>query len=285
MNRAVIVLFISSLVGCEFLRPKEETQEDPIARVNETMLYPSDLQGLIPATATNADSAQFAERFVRDWIKKQLMIAKSNQEVDLNQAEIERKVLEYRYALTRSAFEKKYIEDNLNESVSEEEILAYYEGHSEDFILKQNIVRCLFAQIPSGAPRQRRFVKDFEEYPSSSIEDLREYCTQFARRAFVEDSVWVDFNEIIIGTPFEKILDGNKILRTRKYLTDTDEQSDFYLRILEFKMVDDVSPIEFVREDITNILINKRKIALKRELEEKVYDEATTNNAFEIYSR
>jgi hypothetical protein len=285
MNRAVFVFFLLSIVGCEFLKPKEVVEEPPLARVNEQLLYPSDLQGLIRTNTSSADSIQFAERFVNDWVEKQLMIARSSQEVDLNQAEIERKVLEYRFALTRSAFEKKYIQENLNEDVREEEILEYYESHSEDFILKQNIVRCLFAQIPEGAPRQKRFEKDIQDYPESNIEDLREYCTQFANRAFVEDSVWVDFNEIILATPFEKILDKNRILRTRKYLTDSDEDFGYFLKILEYKMVDDTSPIEFVREDITNIIINKRKIALKRELEEKVYEEAQQNNAFEIYSR
>jgi len=43
--------------------------------------------------------------------------------------------------------------------------------------------------------------------------------------------------------------------------------------------------LEFVQEDIRNIIINKRKIALKRELEEKVYNDAEENDAFEVFDR
>ena len=118
-------LFIVSLVflgGCQFFQPKEESTEVPVARVNETFLYESDLAGLIAAGTTTEDSTQFAERFINNWIRKQLIIDKAQNELDLNEAEIEQKVLDYRYALTRSAFEKQYIFENLEESVSEEEI-------------------------------------------------------------------------------------------------------------------------------------------------------------------
>ncbi|NNE54671.1 MAG: peptidyl-prolyl cis-trans isomerase [Flavobacteriales bacterium] len=285
MLRGFIAFLFLSLWGCQFFQPKEQSAENPIARVYTTNLYPSELEGLIPAGITAGDSAKFAEKFVNDWIRKQLMISRAEEEVDLNEAEIDQKVLDYRYALTRSAYEKKYILENLNEEVTDGEIQEYYESHSEDFVLKQNIVRCLFAQMPKEAPRQRRFEKNFQTYPESDLNDLRDHTAQYANRAFLEDSLWVDFNEVIGGTPFDQILDKNRILRTRKYLKEVDDNFDYYLRVLEYKMVDDVSPLEFVKENIKNILINKRKIALKRELEEKVYNEAARNNAFEIFDR
>lgn len=272
-------------MGCGLFQPKEKRSEEPLARVNETLLFPSELDGLIPTGITREDSSQFAEKLVDDWIRKQLIIDKAKNELDLNEAKIEQKVLDYRVALTRSAFEKQYIIENLTEEVTEAEILDYYNTHSEDFVLKQNIVRCLFAEIPNEAPRQSRFERDFQQFPAGDMERLREHTTRFAIRAFLEDSIWVDFDEVIGSTPFELILDQNRVLRTRKYLKESDENANYYLRILEYKMVNDVSPLEFVRENIVDILINKRKIALKRELEEKVYNEAVEENTFEIFNR
>ena len=212
------------------------------------------------------------------------MIARSQNEVDINEAEIQRKVLDYRYALTRSAYEKKYIEENLDENVMESEIDDYYSQHSADFILKQNIVRCMFAQIPMEAPLQEDFKQDLKKYPDSELTDIFEYCTQFANKHFVGDSVWVDFDEVIAGTPLDQIIDKTRILRTRSFLENTDDNFTYYLRVLEYKMVDEISPLEFVREDIVNIIINRRKITLKRELENKVYEDAAQSNTFEIYN-
>ncbi|MCP4460490.1 MAG: peptidyl-prolyl cis-trans isomerase [Cytophagales bacterium] len=284
MSRLIWLFFLIAFASCEFFQPKEDTNELPMARVNETNLYPSDMFGLIPKNLTSGDSLKFAEKFVDDWIKKQLMIARSQNEVDINEADIQRKVLDYRYALTRSAYEKKYIEENLDESVVESEIEEYYTEHSADFILKQNIVRCLFAQVSSEAPRLSDFKEDLERYPNIESENIIEYCTQFANKAFVEDSVWVDFDEVIAGTPLDQIIDKARILRTRSLLENSDENFTYYLRILEYKMVDEISPLEFVREDILNIIINKRKVSLKRELENKVYEDAAQSDAFEIYN-
>jgi hypothetical protein len=285
MIRGIPIILILLISGCDFFRPKEQNAESAIARVNETYLYPSDFTALIPANLNPEDSAKFAGKFVDDWVKKQLMIARSEREVDINEAEIQKKVLDYTYALTRSAYEKKYIEENLNEFVSDEQIQKYYDENAEDFILKQNIVRCLFAQIPKEAPRLNRFRKSLTEYPENGLSDLKEYCTQFANRAFVEDSVWVNFKEVIAGTPYDQSVDQIRLLRSRQQHENSDDTYTYFLRILDYKVVDDTSPIEFVREDIINILINKRKIALKRELEDKVYEDAAANDAFEIFDR
>ncbi len=285
MPRGILLTLSVLLLGCEYFRPKEASGEQPIARVYETKLYPSDFVALIPSSYSSEDSVKFAEKFVDDWIKKQLMIARSQSEVDINEAEIQRKVLDYTYALTRSAFERKYIEANLNDQVSDQEIQTYYEEHAQDFVLKQNIVRCLFAQIPTGAPRLNRFKKNLTEYPKEGTEALKEYCTQFANRAFMEDSLWVDFNEVISGTPYEQVMDPKRILLSRSLHENVDGNFTYFLKILAHKTVDDISPIQFVREDIENIIINKRKIALKRELENKVYEDAAESNAFEIFNR
>ena len=283
MSRQISLVLLILLASCEFFHAKEEVEETPIARVYETNLYPSDMSGLVPANLAEEDSIKFAEKFIDDWIKKQLMIARSQNEVDINEAEIQRKVLDYRYALTRSAYEKRYIKENLNQSVGESEIEKYYGEHSADFILKQNIVRCIFAQVPEDAPRLKTLRSDFINYSATNSDEIRAYCTQFADRFFVEDSVWVDFDEVILGTPLDQIFDKARILRTRSFLENSNDNFAYYLRILEYKVVDEISPLEFVTEDITNIIINKRKISLKRELENKVYEDAAQSNAFEIY--
>ena len=283
MNKTGIVVFFGLLTSCHSFQPKEGNSENPIARVNEAKLFPSDLVGLIPSNSTVDDSIRYTQKYVNDWVRKQLIIDKARSELDLNEAEIDQKVRDYRFALTRSAFEKQYIDKHLDENISDEEIQEYYQNHSEDFILKQNIVRCIFTQVPMEAPQKNRFEKNMRAYPKSDKDDLKNHATQFANRAHLDDSVWVDFDEVIGGTPFELILNKNRILRTRTYLQESDETYDYYLRILEYMTVDDISPLEFVRKNIIDILINKRKIALKKELEDKIYNEAIEKNAFEIF--
>ena len=75
--RNILILTILFLTGCQYFQPKEETQETVIARVGEKQLLATNLVDLIPSNLTPMDSAIFVEKFVLDWVKKQLLITKA----------------------------------------------------------------------------------------------------------------------------------------------------------------------------------------------------------------
>lgn len=269
--------------SCEFFKPKETSTEPPIAKAMDNYLYASDMEGLFPANIPEDDSVKRAEKYIEDWIKKQLMISRSSEAIDFNEAEIERKVLDYRYALMVHSFEKKYIDENLDRVVSQEDINKYYEDKSDNFLLKQNIIKCIYVQTPKNSPNLNQFRRNFRAYPESNRDDLFSYVTQFATKSFLEDTTWIIFDDLILGTPLESLDNKNQFLSRNSYSETSDEEEIYFIKIFDFKISDEVSPLEFIRDDIENIIINKRKISLKKELEEKIYDEAENNNLFKIY--
>ena len=281
--RIAILGFILLLGSCEFFKPKQEVGEVPIAKAVDNYLYPSDLEGLLPQNISADDSTKLVERYIEDWIEKQLMIFRSSQVVDYNEAEIERKVLDYRYALIVHNFEKQYIQRNLNTEVSQEDIEKYYQEKSDNFLLKQNIIRCIYAQVPTNAPDLNQFRRNFRAYPESNLEDIRAYCSRFSIKSFLEDSLWVIFDDVIIGTPLESIQNKTDFLSRHTYSETTRDDQIHFLKIFDFKISDEISPLEFIKEDIKSIIINKRKLTLKKELEEKIYNEAREEKLFEIY--
>jgi hypothetical protein len=278
-----ILLIVIASFSCEFFKPKELILEPPIARVGEQYLYTSDLEGLFPKNVSLADSAKLAEKYIDDWINKQLMISNSTQNINVNEAEIERKVLDYRYALIVHSYIKKYIDQHISYEVSDEDIQKYYVEKSDNFLLKQNIIKCLFIQIPKTAPNLSRFRRDFKNYPEKNQEEVISYISQFASKSFLEDSVWVIFDEVMLGTPLEGVRDKKQFLEKNMSSETSDDNSTYFLKVYEFKGSDEISPLEFIKEDIKNIIINKRKITLKREIEEKIYEEAEQQGLFEVY--
>ena len=42
----------------------------------------------------------------------------------------------------------------------------------------------------------------------------------------------------------------------------------------EYRISDNVSPLEFVTDEIKNIILNKRKVELAKKLEDEVYESA-----------
>lgn len=283
----IILLFLITIAGCDMLPLNIEDETDldreAIARVDEVMLYRDELAGL-SFGESEEDSIAIAKNYVDGWISKQLLINKANGIIEIDQSEIDRRVKDYRYALIIHEYEKYWIENRLNKTVSEDEIVEYYEEKKDNFLLKQNIVKCLFAQIPKEAPRVGDFRRQIRAFTAGSdIEDIRSYAFRFANKSFMEDSIWVNFDDVILNTSLASIPNKVQFLRTNSFVESSDETSIYFLKLLDYKISDEISPLEFIRDDIENIIINKRKVALKKELQETIYKEALENETFEIF--
>ena len=114
-------------------------------------------------------------------------------------------------------------------------------------------------------------------------EKLQELCFGYAANYTLEDSVWINFDDLVKGSPFAEIPNTVQFLRNRKYAEASDDTYKYFLVITEYKKTDDIAPLDVVRDQIRDIIINKRKIALAKDLEKEVYNEAIKQNSFEIY--
>ncbi|MEO1255117.1 MAG: peptidyl-prolyl cis-trans isomerase [Bacteroidota bacterium] len=254
-----------------------------VARVGDEELFDSSIQELLPANLSISDSAVFVEKFILDWVKKQLMIAKAEQTIDFNEARIQKRVLDYQYALMVHELEQRYIDANLNEEVADDEISSYYAEKAENFLLRENLAKCIYFKIPSKAPNVWRFRRSLKNYPTDSVK-LWEYADEQAVKSFVEDTVWVKFDEVLSETPLRNVNDKISFLKSNKSVEVSDEEYIYFLKIFDYKLVGEIAPLEFIKESVIDVIINKRKIALKNGLERKIYEEAEETNAFEIYS-
>ncbi|MEM6813629.1 MAG: peptidyl-prolyl cis-trans isomerase [Bacteroidota bacterium] len=257
--------------------------EKIVARVGEKILSEQSMLELTPTNLSTADSTTFAEKFVTDWIKKQLMIQKAAEAIDFNEAQIQSKVLDYQYALMVHELEERYIDTNLDKEVTELEIEKYYTEKSENFILRQNLAKCLYFKIPNTAPQIWQLKKSIRNYLKDKTKIL-EYANKHAVKSFTEDSVWIKFDDVLLETPLREVTDKTQLLKTKSSIEVSDEDFVYFLKIIDYKLIGEIAPVEFISENVKDVIINKRKIALKKELEKKIYDEAVQSNAFEIYS-
>ena len=281
-------LLIAITVACDLFKIKETQPElsfetPPVARVYDNFLYPEDLEGLTSDAINIGDSADIAERYVRSWIKKQLLIDQAATTIDFDEAEISRKILDYRYALMVHEFKQYHINEKLHKEVSEAEIQEYYQANQDNFELKQNIIRGLFIKLPKEAPKINEVGKLIRSRKPKDREELASYCFQFATYYTLEDTVWFNFDELIQSTPLVSIPNQEQYLKNNKYVETNDQNFEYFLYINEYKIADQISPLEFVRDNIAEIIVNKRKIALANQLETDIYSEAQKNNDFEIY--
>jgi len=283
-------MLVLLLFGCEFIRMKNEKNETEIerkavARVNNSYLYRDELSGIIPAGTDPADSVARVTTYINSWIRKQLVINEAMKNIDINEAEVERKVLDYRYSLIGYEYQNYYIKQNLNDSISDKEIQDYYNEGRDNFILKQNIIQGTFIKVPKEAPRTKRIKDLMYSNKEKDVAELKSYCLSFSAAYHLADSSWIEFDKLAVNSPLAEIPNKIQFLRTYNYYETSDTEFLYFLKIDAYKISDNVSPLEFVKQDIKNIILNKRKVELARKLEDDVYENAAKRNDFEVFDR
>jgi hypothetical protein len=278
-----IVLFLS---GCDLFKIKSEEDDDGdpiVASVGKTFLHVSDIDFITKDTQSELDSAEVVNRYIQTWIKKQLMIKEAGKNLTIDESELNRKLLDYRYALIIYEFEKSQVEKSLNKNVSLEEITTYYERFKENFSLKEIIVRTNFIKMEKSLPQKRQVERLLRSTRENDRTELKELSLRYANNYFLEDSTWIKFDDIILNTPLAQNTNNVQLLKSNRHINIEDDNHTYFFHILEYKLQDQVPPLEFVKDEISKIIINKRRVALAEKLHKEVYDKALENNEFEIY--
>ncbi len=287
--RLCVFIMMPLMFSCDFIKVKKEAEADepvrkPVARVGNSYLYQDELVGIAPTDVIGEDSVARVTAYVNSWIRKQLVINEAMKNIDINELEVERKVLDYRYSLIGYEYQNYYIKQNLNDSVSDQEIEAYYKERLDNFILKQNIIQGVYIKVPKSAPRTKKIKDLMYSKKAKDREELKSYCISFSAAYHLGDSSWIEFDKLVVNSPLSEIPSKIQFLRSYNYYETTDNEFLYFLKIDAYKISDNVSPLEFVKQEIKNIILNKRKVELARKLEDDVYENAAKRKDFEVFS-
>lgn len=280
---ALIALVAFSCQWMDRSRASDHEGRTPVARVNNTYLYKDELAGIVSNGSSRDDSVSRIQSYVNSWIRKQLLIQEATRKMDINEAAVERKILDYRYSIIAYEYQNSYIKQHLDTVVADADIEEYYKNNIDNFVLKQNIVKATYIKVPKSAPRTQRIKELMFSEKEEDRNELKSYCLSFSAAHHLVDTAWIAFDELVRNSPMIEIPNKIEFLKSNPYYEASDANYLFFLKVNEYRVSDNVSPLEFVKDEIRNILLNKRKVELAKKLEDDVYREAEGNKDFEIY--
>jgi hypothetical protein len=168
--------------------------------------------------------------------------------------------------------------------IAQSEVDAYYKNNVDNFILKQNIVQGTFVKVPKNAPRTEKIKELIYSSRDKDKKELKSYCLSFSAAYHISDSIWMVFDELVKNSPLAEIPNKIQFLKSNPYYETSDDGFLYFLKVDQYRISDNISPLEFVNDDIRNIILNKRKVELAKQLEEEVFNEALNEKEFEIYN-
>lgn len=282
--KGTLVLFLAG--SCT--PPSEtKTQLDKgkiVARVFEYKLYTSDLKSVIPAGISADDSMRRADNFINSWVKEKLLVHKAENNLGNEQKNVEKQLQDYRNSLIIYAYEKELVRQKLDTVVTDEMIKKYYDGHPNDFELKDNILKVVYVRVDKKAPNIAKLKNLIQsDRPQDRIE-LESYCKQFGQNYFLDDNVWLLFDDLLKEVPIETY-NKELFIQNNKFVELADSASFYFVSIKGVMTRNSHSPLAFEKENIRNIILNQRKREMIEQMHTDLYKEAVENKNIEIYRK
>ena len=271
----LILVFLILTISCFNVDDKQI-----IASVNDKDLLLSEVLKEIPKEIE--DSVFFIERYMNLWIRKQLMIYHAEINLSGDLLNYESQIDEYRSSLLIYAYQEELINQNFDTSITIKEITDYYNKYRDEFKLVKNIFRGRYIVIDKSAPKSKNLKKWYKSNKLDDIDELIDYCHQFAKEYYLADSSWQYFSFINNKLP-KFINDEEFFLENTKGVWFEDQQYRYYIYIKNYQTKGSISPLSLEKEKIRNVLLNKNKIQYLRQLEDELYQNALALKKIKIY--
>ena len=99
----------------------------------------------------------------------------------------------------------------------------------------------------------------------------------------MNDNTWLMFDDLKKEIPQLKEVPDYTV-QNGKIFEFTDATSFYFLKIIEVKSKNTLSPLNFEKNNIKNMLINQRKQQLITSIKKDFFDKAKTNKELKIYN-
>lgn len=277
----VIVIVILSFTACDYF--KQEDQRTPIARVNNSYLYQEDLQDLISESTTTEDSTLLVTNYINRWATQQLLIDQAKINLTEEQLKSYTKLVDqYKNDLFTEAYKSNIVSRQLDSVISEEEKQQYYEENKENFRLNDELVKLRYIEV---SPEYENLVvvkERLRRFDSTDIKTLEAISIQF-KSYHLNDSVWVKKETLLSSLPILKKVE-NEVLKKSIFTQLQDSLGVYLVKIEDRLNRNDIAPLSFVTPTLEQIILNKRKLELIKNLEKDITKDAITNKKFETYT-
>lgn len=267
--------------SCNYFKPEQKPQS--IARVGKNYLYKSDIATLVPKGTSKEDSILLVRDFINRWASQKLLIEAAERNLsDKKKNEYNALIKQYKVDLYTRAYIEEVVKNTVDTVVSEEELKKYYDQNKENFKTNGSLVRLRFINLSKDNPRFETIRSKFFDYSKKDKKFWSTYALQFKNFA-LNDSVWVDMAQVYEKLPVINPDNRDEYIRPGKKVQIQDKDNTYLIKITNVIDRNQISPFEYIKPTLKEVLLNKRKLELIKKFEKDITNDAIKNNDYEIY--
>lgn len=278
--RKLIWLTLILLSSC--FNSGNKGSDNVLARVYNDYLYEEELKDVVPSGVGVKDSLSIVKNYINNWVNQKLLLYKAEKNLLDEDLNFDQQLEDYRNSLIIFKYESKLISQSLDTVVTDSDIELYYNENIENFQLKNNIVKTYYARFEKEHPELRKVRNFFHSTRPEFRDSLEVYVEEGANLYFLNDETWILFDDLLRYVPITTY-NNEAWLQNHRKIELSDDEFVYFANITDFKIKDGTSPMGFEKENIRQIIINKRKLFIINEMRDEVYQSALEKSNFEIY--
>ncbi|MBU1012995.1 MAG: hypothetical protein KKG99_08305 [Bacteroidetes bacterium] len=283
MDKKVFQLIVALVLISSACSDKNSTSEgNVLARVGEYYLYENDLKGSLPQNIAAKDSLTLAKNFINIWVREKLLLVQAEKNLTPEQMNFDKQIETYRNSLIIYQYEALLISQQIDNDVAEYEIEDYYERNKDNFKLRQSIVKADYVIIDVNSPHVKKIKTFLQSNNMNLVDSLETYCQLYADRYLIDQNQWMSFNDLLNIIPIQTF-NQESFLQNNRFVEISDNSKQYFVKFLAYSIKDQISPLTFERENIKNIILNKRKIELINKMHNQLFEDALNSDIVEIY--
>lgn len=277
------LLFIAS--SCKYFKKKFIGEDElALARVNQTYLYPSDVEGITKGLSGD-DSLRVLKAYTLKWVRAQLLLQKAKENIPDDDAGIMKKVEDYREQLLLYEYEKALIADKLDTVVKNSDLEKYYEQFNQNFPLQNDVFLVQYIKLKEDAIDFKDIKKVILSTNKTEEEEqkIEGYCKANATSFAYLTPLWYN-NESLSSYMMLSNNELSGLISNLKFKEfKRDDGTVLFVRVKETKRKGEAMPLELAKASIVKILIEKRKMQLIDKVYERVYNDGISSKKAELF--
>lgn len=277
---SILILFL--LGSCQLF--EKQPDGEVIARIGAHFLYKNDIKELVGPGTTPADSTMIVNSFIDKWATQKLLMDQAI--INLSQEKLnqyEELITNYKTDLYTKGYLDIIATQQLNEEISQSELEDFYNQNYENFKLNEDLIQLRYIHVGSenrSISTLKQHLFRFNEEDKNALIEREILFKTFS----LKDSVWVQANTVKDKIPVVNESNYNELLKKSNTLELQDSLGVYLIYIKDVLLRNDNAPLSYVTPTIEQIILNKRKLEIIRNLEKEILQDAIKTKKFEIYN-
>ncbi|MBR4646951.1 MAG: hypothetical protein IKO75_07570 [Bacteroidales bacterium] len=245
-----------------------------VAEVHNHKLYASEVGQLVPAGLSRADSADFAQHVIDDWIMEQVIMAEAEKTLTVKEKVFDKELEEYRKTLLKNRYFEKITADAEKFKVSDEEVRAAIRQSKVNLVSDKEIVKINYVKLPRHAAVRDELKEILFDDARRITEKERivELCSD-SIEYFITDDQWLFWEDIQLetGITLDKNSQRLDFPLTFEKVVNEDE---YLIVILDFRAETTGDESKDYFESVRTMLIQQKKNQFIQKRMKELYQEA-----------